>query len=95
MIREMNDQENCMREFLSVIVTVVMVSTSVQATVSKQAIKSEKVEIEVNSELVTLLKKTQALNTTDADALISKGINDDTRREVGLNEELELNSVRQ
>lgn len=84
-----------MREFLSVIVTVVMVSTSVQATVSKQAIKSEKVEIEVNSELVTLLKKTQALNTTDADALISKGINDDTRREVGLNEELELNSVRQ
>lgn len=84
-----------MREFLSVIVTVVMVSTSVQAAVSKQAIKSEKVEIEVNSELVTLLKKTQALNTTDADALISKGINDDTRREVGLNEELELNSVRQ
>lgn len=84
-----------MREFLSVIVTVVMVSTSVQAAVSKQATKSEKVEIEVNSELVTLLKKTQALNTTDADALISKGVNDNTRREVGLNEELELNSVRQ
>lgn len=84
-----------MREFLSVVVTVALVSTGVQAAVSKLATKSEKVEIEVNSELVTLLKKTQALNTTDADNVVLKSVNDETRREVGLNEELELNSVRQ
>ncbi len=82
--------------FLGLLITVAFNGVATASTkTTKPAAAKTAVEITDNKELIELLNKAQRLNTNEELELISSGINNETRREVQLNEELELNSVRQ
>lgn len=86
------------KTFLLGLVLSVAFNTTVFASTQKTLPAKESkslIEISENKELIDLLKKTQNLNSTLNDDLLSNGINNESRREVLLIEELELNNLRQ